>query len=43
MHTGTDFDKIGSVAKKIKTFKITTINVKITVSLHNTYCGWSGK
>ena len=43
MCTGTDFDTIGSVNKEIKIYTNATINVKATVSLHNTYYGSPGK
>ena len=39
MHTEADFDTIRSVTKEIKIYTNATINVKTTVSLHNTYYG----
>ena len=39
MHKGTDFDTIGLVTKQIKIYTNATINVMITVSLHNAYYG----
>ena len=43
MHTGTDVDTIAHVAKEINIFTNITMNVKITVALHNNYYGWPGK
>ena len=43
MHTETDFFTIGPVAKTIKIDTNATINVKTTVSMHNTYYGQPGK
>ena len=40
MRTGTDFDTTGPVTKEIKIYTNATINVEITVFLHNTYYGW---
>ena len=42
MHTGTVFDTTGPVTKEIKIYTNATINVKTTVSLHNTYYGQPG-
>ena len=39
MRTGTDFDTTGPVTKEIKIYTNATINVEITVFLHNTYYG----
>ena len=43
MHTETDFDTIGPIAKETKICTNATINDKKTVSSHNTCYGWSGK
>ena len=39
MHTGTDFDTTEFEVEEIEIYTNTTVNVKTTVSLHNTYYG----
>ena len=39
MRTEIDFDTTGPAAKEIEIYTNTTINVKTTVSLYNTYYG----